>query len=103
MIPRKITQIPTSGSATFITALSAVSKAPLVISGSFPVKPPTTTATTTKASQIQFSIARDYALPRLHLAISRAGLLGGLTNLPKVTFRPQIDRTINHGWRSESG
>jgi hypothetical protein len=52
MIPSQMAMTPTSGNAIFMTAVSAISKAPLVISGSFPVKPPTSTATSRNASQM---------------------------------------------------
>ena len=66
MIPSQIAITPTSGSAIFITASLAVSNAPVVIAGSFPVKPPTSTATRRKASQIQFSMGSHYAAPAPH-------------------------------------
>ena len=52
MIPSQIAITPMSGSAIFITAIFAVSKAPVVICGSLPVKPPTSTAIRRKASQM---------------------------------------------------
>ena len=61
MIPSQMAHTPSSGSATFITAFSAPVKPPSIICGSLPVRPATTTATMSMASQMIFSMAAEHA------------------------------------------
>ena len=55
-MPSQTAMSPTSGNAMFITASFAVVNAPSVIASSRPVNPPTSTAVSTRASQMRLSI-----------------------------------------------